>query len=368
MFCKKCGSEIAQDARFCPNCGEPIDVDTDTYLPRGKGLLDGLYIVQDFLLEANEKMDTFFDLERYYRKTKKEFKTESVVEKGQYGLFTMGLSFSLVSLIPCLLTGNIEGILIGGLASFLFWKGKMKENKKLLYIGLALLAFLAFTILSAIPRGFALSTAAGVGAILIYGTALIACFIVAKRIVNKHNAKINNYNALTNANNSEIDRRRQDLMEEINSLLSEMQSKTASWFPTDYYAIEAVNAFIKLVKNHEADTVKEMVSIFKKDKFRMDVITNFNVMNQKLEQSLNNQDKMIALQKTSNMLLMGNLITNMVTASRVGEVAANTRTMSSDLHSVSSRVSDVSRKVDNVSGQVSNVSSRVGDVERKINR
>lgn len=327
MFCSKCGSEIPKDSIFCPNCGEQVKIDKTKNFPEGQELLQGLYLVQDFLINISDKLNRFWELERYYRKTKDEFKTETVVEKGQYGLFYAGISFSIVSLIPSLLIGNMEGLIVGALASFLFWRGKTKESKKLLYIGMALLAFLGVNILTAIPRGFQLSTAAGIGAVLLYGTSLVIGALVTKFVVDKYNKKIVTYNVRVNADNSEVDRKRQQLSDEINSLNRELQLETSSWFPVDYYVIDAVNSFITLVKNHEVDTVKEMVSVYKKDKYRSEHIMNLQAMNQKIDQSLYNQEKMMNLQKISNVLLLGNLVTNMVTASKVDQVVKNTDVM-----------------------------------------
>lgn len=30
MFCKNCGKEIAEDAKFCPSCGATIGIETNT--------------------------------------------------------------------------------------------------------------------------------------------------------------------------------------------------------------------------------------------------------------------------------------------------------------------------------------------------
>ena len=365
MFCSNCGNEISNNSKFCPHCGEKLTNDNNKNLPEGSELLDGLYIVQDFLSKISVRLNEFWKLERYYRKTKDEFKTETIVEKGQYGLFYAGISYSVVSLIPCLVTGNIEGLVIGLLATFLFWKGKTKGNKKYFNIGLALLLFLAYTMLTAIPKGFRLSTAAGIGAIIFYGGGLIIGALASRYLVKKYNTKVISYNYGVNASNSEIDAKRKKLSDEINLLNDQMQLKTASWFPTDYYIEEAVDAFIGLVKNHEVDTVKEMVSVYKKDKYRSDVVLNLNTMNQKIDQSLFNQEKMIKLQKISNVLLLGNLVTNMVTASRVGEVVENTNSMASNLRGMSAGMNNMSQRIDGLSSSIGKAQADINELKNK---
>ncbi|CRH69269.1 Uncharacterised protein [Chlamydia trachomatis] len=90
-----------------------------------------------------------------------------------------------------------------------------------------------------------------------------------------------------------------------------MQGKTASWYPADYYAIDCCSAFIKYVQNHEADTVKEMVKTYKEDKYREQVITGLASIKNGVDQCLHNQQEMIALQKASNLIQMGNLVVNL---------------------------------------------------------
>ena len=97
MLCKKCGKEIADEMRFCPECGTPVEVVDITgeaqqtasdsqQKEQGKGI----YVEQNF--------DTLQQLTEKARKNEKRWKMIGRIAAVVYGLFLVkGLFSDLVS-------------------------------------------------------------------------------------------------------------------------------------------------------------------------------------------------------------------------------------------------------------------------------
>lgn len=292
-------------------------------------LLRGLEEVKNYLSEINQKLTEFWKLERQYRQTRSELKADTLKEKGMYGVFYIGLAFTVLLVIICLMSRSIQTIFWVAVAYFLTWRGKTKNKKKSFYAGLILFAFIAVGVFKMLE---------GPTAIVLYSLALIIAAGVTIGGTYWYNTKARSYNEKAYADNAAIDQRRQKLSEEINLLNNRMQMETSMWFPTDYYTVEAVDCFLSAVRNHEADTVKEMVRVYKEDQHRTKLELNQEKMNEKINQSLMNQQEMVKLQKQSNVLLLGNMVTSLVTASKVGEVANNTYGINSNVQSVSKKM------------------------------
>lgn len=225
------------------------------------------------------------------------------------------------------------GLLGGGVANFIFCLvivgvfafGKTKQNKKFLNAGFILLALLLLTWLKGVFNALSMSgdNLAGLAFYLAVNiTAFVVASIVARILLKKYNSKIEQDNKTKQEeadgrnreirqHNEHISQQRKDLANEIHALLAQMQTETADWYPPDYYVIECCSKFISYVKNHEADTVKEMIKIYKEDKYREQIITKVSSIESKVDQSLNNQQEMIRLQRISNLIQMGNAVVNM---------------------------------------------------------
>lgn len=281
--------------------------------PEGPELLDGLYVVNGYLQDASNKLNQYWGLERKFRDEVEPnlIETDTRSGKSEYGLFVSGMAFAGIAGLICLLGGDPVTFIFALASVGVFALGKVKQNKTFLKIGKILLVALLLTFL--------------INLSLFKVGALVVASIGAKIIRDKYNAKqqgdADEANRAIRAYNEPIIQRRKELADEVHAIVATMQNETASWYPADYYAIDCCSAFIKYVKNHEADTVKEMVKTYKEDKYREQVITELSSIKNGVDQCLHNQQKMIALQKASNLIQMGNFVVNLANSQAINRGA-----------------------------------------------
>ena len=299
-------------------------------MPEGSELLDGLYTVNAYLQAANEKLNQYWNLERRYRNEiipslRTRIEPTTTTEKSQYGLFVAGMAFAGILGFISLLGGGVINFIWCLIIVGVFALGKAKQSKKFLNIGTFLLMALFLIWVKGLLNAFSMMGNNFLGFlfyILVNVTAFAAASIAAKKILKKYNTKIEEENAAKQAeadahneivkkNNQLITQQRAKLANDIHYLLAEMQAKTGSWYPADYYVIECCSKFISYVKNHEADTVKEMIKVYKEDKYREQVAIDLSHIRKMVNQSINNQQEMMRLQRISNLVQMGNLAFNL---------------------------------------------------------
>lgn len=66
--------------------------------------------------------------------------------------------------------------------------------------------------------------------------------------------------------NQAVQAQMQELAAAYYQLEDELKQTTASWYPQDYYNTYAAEFFLRAVRNHRADSVKEMVNLFETTK------------------------------------------------------------------------------------------------------
>ena len=104
---------------------------------------------------------------------------------------------------------------------------------------------------------------------------------------------------------------------EIDQLKSNLLNDSSDWHPQDYYSVDAVEHFIRIVRNHEADTVKEMIQVYKgairdekhdrQHEEEMELLHNIEANQKTNEQLLRRQ----------NVLSMANLASSLVTNAKL---------------------------------------------------
>ena len=341
-------------------------------LPEGAELLNGLYSVRDYIQKFNEKLSLFMQSEKEKRQLlseqqlilKKLIRTDSAKEKSDYGLFMAGIAFSIVFGVITALSGNINGLIFCVIITAVFAVGKAKNSKAMLNIGRVLLILLILAWLNGLWNAYNFSAKANnVGSFVIYAAinviAFIVAAIVAAIIVKKYNKKINRDNnkeekrvSELNAqikekndqivqHNNMVDERRNALYKEMNDIKERMLAETSSWYPNDYYVLDSVEYFISLVKNHEADTVKEMITAYKRDQYHNQVLNNQMDMRQKLnamvdnqKTMLENQEEMIKLQKISNVLQTIQCVNGFIIAGNTSAIANNTSAIANNTREI----------------------------------
>lgn len=353
MICNNCGNEIRNDeSKFCPNCGNKIY--NKKNLPEGEELLNGLYLVENYLTTITNKMQQYYDLEREYRSatyTERESYEENLViesakDKSQYTLFIAGIAMTIaVTIMSSIISGKIAGVELPIILIGLFAVGKIKKIKSLLYICGAFIVFSLYLMVSSLYN-LAINPQIILSHRIIYITMYIAVVMISivisifvtSFLVKKYNNKIDMHNSYRHAYNTElaqkdyeynqrvkernveIDAERSRLSNEISNLTDELQAQTAAWYPEDYYTVECVKYFIQTMRNHEADTIKELVKIYKEDKYREDSLNSLSEISSQIEQSIMNQQRIAKLLVISNVIQTANLITNMISAAELKEI------------------------------------------------
>lgn len=87
----------------------------------------------------------------------------------------------------------------------------------------------------------------------------VAIFLLNVKV---RNWKVASDNRKIARNNQAVKEKLQALTMGYRQLEDELKEKTASWYPLDYYNMEAAEFFLKAVRNRRAESVKEMVGLF----------------------------------------------------------------------------------------------------------
>lgn len=406
MYCHACGSQIEDGSTFCPECGtkqaaaaQPQEqgqadglqlaeygvtavayqeTPAQPVLPEGQDLLGGLYAVRNYLQAISDRMDSFLNNEGQIARNNKAL-SQKLVQRMELAENvnaqddpTERVWFALAMAASC-----------GGFPVLTFlalWAHSKRKTKVLMgvtvvgVVGLALAAYSYLfgyrDVLSLIWR---LLMAIVLGAV---------SFFLAERAVNKtasmqnsvidamnqkaieHNRKADAHNALVpseerkqqlRAQNQQLAAANQVLAQEAENLACEMRNVVGSWFPWgnegEYYTQDVVDAFITIVQNHEADTVKEMMQVYKQDKYRVSVLSNQDQMRGQIDQALQNQQTMISnqqemhrLQRQGNAIAKVNCMANMATAANTNAIKNSTEAIKSNTDAIRQDVNALKNK------------------------
>ena len=373
-------------------------------LPEGQDLLGGLYTVRNYLQAISDRMDSFLNNEGQIARNNRilaqkpvrhveQLKTVSVqddpVERVWFAIAMMTSCWS-VTCMPVL-------IVLMFLACFAHSKKKTKALVGVAVAGVASAAYLLISYANEIAAKTRLYSKWGlvdaeidqvkfalvpvVTCCLLLGAIVgVISFLAAKRATNKfaatqnsaidvqnqqaieHNRKADEQNALLKtrkqqsaAQNQQLAAANQVLAQEAENLACEMRNMVGSWFPWgnegEYYTQDVVDAFITIVQNHEADTVKEMMQVYKQDKYRVSVLSNQDQMRGQIDQALQNQQTMISnqqemhrLQRQGNAIAKVNCMANMATAANTNAIKNSTEAIKNNTDAIRQDVNALKNK------------------------
>lgn len=403
MYCHACGAEIMDGAAFCSSCGakqgfvpqpqqqvasadeavgpDQLQAVADTYeqaysepaLPEGQELLSGLLVAQDYLQVIADKMASFLNNEGQIKSNRDVMATKPMAHLkpiADVGSHSVEDDRWLTIAMACSCLGF--NLILAAIAVYAYAKRKLNVLRVVSALGLA---WFVYTV--AIYRGVLMMVVLEV----LLGLMGCAAGRVAARIVKKNakeslegkagdvaaqNRSIVESNRQIDEQNAQLALRKQVMAKEnerlaaanralaleAQQLTSELTDEVGHWYPWgsngEYYALDVVAAFVSIVRNHEADTVKEMMQVYKQDRYRVAVLNNQDQISGQINQALQNQrtmignqrsmlgkqDQMISLQRKANAIAMANCMANMATAS-------NTTAMKNDLGAIKNDVSDI---------------------------
>ena len=145
---------------------------------------------------------------------------------------------------------------------------------------------------------------------------IVAAFAI-RYAIRKKNEQVEINNAAINMHNSEVQSRYDEVTRRLRELKNEMFSRTSSWYPKNYYSLNAVNFFISAIENFRADSVKEMVNLFEATKEHEILIKTQTDINNSLKQQTLNQEKINKQLQYANVLNIANLFLQAGTAAAV---------------------------------------------------
>ncbi len=332
--------------------------------PEGQDLLRGLYSVRDYLQRIIPRVEEFWACENRYTSAQRGMSAGDTLNNTadeMTGPCLLGTTFCLVFGIISVLGGNIPNLIFCLIAAAIFARAEKGKNRRYLRFGVAVVALLLILWVAEIivarwllHDGFPSAAIGGAMGSPLYWYKWFIGFNVAAIIIGAlaapmryqryrlllQNRRTQTVSTLQRNNRqaresvSNLTRRMDGLSAEINSLVTRMREETASWYPADYYSLEAVIAFISIIGNHEAETVKEMVSIYMNDSHHPDEIAQPEEIKKTIQQTLSKQGSLMFVLRHTNMIQMDDLVLDTVAIVNSTAVRADLDSMNDDIHTV----------------------------------
>lgn len=277
-------------------------------------LLKELHYTKDMITKILAVQKEQVGIVAQYREEEQGIATTGLKNRARIWLTVAAAAAILFHLVHGALTGEFYSLIwllfTGGMA-FRGWK-KGKRGKKLwTFLAVADGVVMPFVYywrylgfwLTVIPAG------------------IVAAFAI-RYAIRKKNEQVEANNAAINRHNTETKARYDEVTDRLRQLKNEMFSRTSSWYPKNYYSLNAVNYFISAVENFRADSVKEMVNLFEAAKEHEILIKAQTEINNSLKQQTLNQEKINKQLQYANVLNIANLF---LQAGTQAAVDANTR-------------------------------------------
>lgn len=166
-------------------------------------------------------------------------------------------------------------------------------------------------------------------------------YIVIKAIKAKNEKTIED-NARTAEYNARVQQEYDETVEELDKLKNDLYTQSGSWYPKDYYSLEAANFFLSAVENYKADTIKEIVLLFDDTQYKSEMLNSQRAIQSMSEQQIINQEAMMKQMKLANVLSVANIALQLGT---IGAINSNTSAIHANAYATSSAVSNAVNQV-----------------------
>lgn len=174
----------------------------------------------------------------------------------------------------------------------------------------------------------------GVALLIIFNLLMIAASIyLVVKMIKKKNQKIEEENKQTAEYNARVQQEYDETVEQLNQLKNDLYTQSGTWYPKDYYSLEAATFFLSAVENYKADTIKEIVLLFDDTQYKNEMLNSQRAIQQMSEQQLINQGEMIKQLKFANVLNIANLALNVST---LGAINQNTTALNNQTSAITS--------------------------------
>lgn len=308
-------------------------------------LLQNLTYVQQTLGKMQTVFTKYVQLERNFRSTQAGIETGGVANRAKLAAITVGCTLLAFILLIAVLSGGYVGIVMFAVAAIIIVVNKNKKSKAkniaIFFIALSLLTTL-----------WAVIESMSIGIMLILLVLLAIIVSIEWFFITAKNKSVAEYNKKVEANNQAVQAQRDALYSQYQALLKEMTSNSSSWFPPDYYNIEAVNFFVSVVKNYRAETVKDMVNLFEESTYHKQMLAYQQHQSQQINQLIAGQQEITGQLRYANMINTAALFQLQSINSGVQKLHTDTR----NIHGA----------IGGVQGAVGRLSSEVSEIKNKI--
>ncbi|MCM1121577.1 MAG: hypothetical protein NC416_03230 [Eubacterium sp.] len=258
-------------------------------------LLANLKKIRNEIVAINKLQEQGYELNKK-RMTRKAFLStdnfHDITHLLYYTCVTAGfLTTTLTSLLAIFAGGNGWGwIVFPAVTGFIVYKKRGKRSRLRSIVEKILIACIFFASPSMIPWMISIPVI------------LCLSFFIVKVWLKKSEQDTIKANIETAEKNNDIDRLNDTIRQKLEAIgkqidLHRQKAKEigGTWFPVDYYFLDAVEFFIKAIANHRADNVKEMVNLYEELQYRERTKEQLKNIQAISEESVKEQ-KMLAFQ------------------------------------------------------------------------
>lgn len=299
--------------------------------------------IEKILFTTNKQVEIVAN----FREKQTTISTEGSKNQIKIAVIALYIVYLLLNVILCFLNAVSVVNLIIAIACgvYIYFQSKKDKKDKLYkFVKFVLIVDMLWYLLVVFSSG---------SAFLIILTLLfiVASVFVVLVTIKKKNQQIEKENIKTEEYNAEIQREYDETVQELAELKNDLFSKSGSWYPKDYYSLEAVSFFISAIENYKADNIKELVLLFDDTKFKSQMLESQQAIQAMSAQQLINQQEMIKQLKFANVLNIANIA---LQASTIGAIKENTASVNSNIaatysaaNQTSSAIGDAARSIRN---------------------
>lgn len=157
---------------------------------------------------------------------------------------------------------------------------------------------------------------------------LCVAYVIIKFIYKKMNEKIDMDNQRIVAENENVKSQEQVVLNELQKVQIAYRERVSSWYPDNYYSVEAVEFIYNAVMNYRADNLKEAINLYETFLHQRRVEVN--------------QKKAVEQQKLNNLLSAGSL---MMQGLALGEQSRHNATAEFEMQRANRALNDIQTRL-----------------------
>lgn len=270
-------------------------------------LLQNLSYVRSTMIKMQNTLTKYIELERAFRAKQKGIETQGVGNKAKITTVAILSTILVFCLLLSPFAGGFTEVVCAavGFAFICVTQGK-KEQKP--FKTLRKIAYLV-VILCFSERLFGIVMAGLTSPLMLVLVVVLAGIIAAEYfIINRVNRNVAVKNEAIEESNRQVQRQREAFYSQYQALEQELYTNTSSWYPPNYYNMEAVNFFINAVRNSRANTITELVNMFEATKQHQAIAAYQRNQDQKLEQLIETQQNISDQLSFTNLMQVANFL------------------------------------------------------------